>query len=170
MRKINEIGRNPNNFYRPVKKMKIESTDVVGGRCRRGNDVTLYLNEKDRAKLWKAHMSKILNEENECDQIADADTVEGPIERVTREEIMEAFKYLENGKVSGSTEVYTEMILASGDVEIRVLMKLCHRILDGKGIPEDRATSVVIPVYEGKGDIMNCGSESWSTFFLKSLR
>ena len=36
------------------------------------------------------------------------------------------------GKVAGSTEFYAEMILASGDVGIRVLMELCHRILDGK--------------------------------------
>ena len=71
--------------------MKIESTDVVVGRCMRRNDGTLYLNEKDREKLWKAHMSKLMNEENEWDQIAD--TIEGPIERVMREERMEAFKY-----------------------------------------------------------------------------
>ena len=90
VRKINEIGRNLNNVFRRVKKMKIESTDVVGGRCMQGNDGTLYLNEKDRAKLWKEHKSKIMNEENEWDQIAD--TVEGPIERVVREEIMEVFK------------------------------------------------------------------------------
>ena len=45
--------------------MKIESTDVVGGRCMRGDDGTLYLNEKDGAKLWKAQMQKIMNEENE---------------------------------------------------------------------------------------------------------
>ena len=32
-RMINKIGRNPNNFFRLVKKMKIESTVVVGGRC-----------------------------------------------------------------------------------------------------------------------------------------
>ena len=53
MRKINEIGRNHNIIFRLVKKMKIE--------IMRGNDGTLYLNEKDRAKLWKAHMSKIMN-------------------------------------------------------------------------------------------------------------
>ena len=39
----------------------------------RGNDGTFYFNEKDRAKLWRAHMTKIMNEENELDQIADAD-------------------------------------------------------------------------------------------------
>ena len=70
--------------------MKIEGTDFVGGGCMHKNDGTLYLNEKDRAKLCKAHMSKIMNEENEWDQFADADTVEGPNERVMREEIMEA--------------------------------------------------------------------------------
>ena len=38
-----------------------------------------------------------------------------------------------------------------------MLMKLCQRILDGKGMPEDLATSVAIPIFGGKGDIMNCG-------------
>ena len=33
MKKINEIGRNTNNVLTLVRKMKIESTDVVGGRC-----------------------------------------------------------------------------------------------------------------------------------------
>ena len=51
VRKINELGRNPNNVFRLVKKMKMESTDVVGGRCMRENDGTLYLSEKHRAKL-----------------------------------------------------------------------------------------------------------------------
>ena len=82
VRKINVLGRNLNNVFRLVRKMKLESTDVVGGRCMRG---ILYPNEKDRAELWKAHMSKIMNE---WDQIADADAVDGPMERVIREEIM----------------------------------------------------------------------------------
>ena len=79
VRKINGIGKNPNIFFRLVRKMKIESTDVVGGRCMRGNDGTLYLYEKDRAKFWEAHMSKIMNDENEWDHFADVDAVEGPI-------------------------------------------------------------------------------------------
>ena len=39
----------------------MEGTDVGG------NDGTLYLNEKDRAKLWKAHISKFMTEWNEWD-------------------------------------------------------------------------------------------------------
>ena len=36
-------------------------------------------------------------------------------------------------------------------------MEVCLRILDVKGIPADWATSVTIPIFRGKGDIMNCG-------------
>ena len=36
-------------------------------------------------------------------------------------------------------------------------MELCHIILDGKGMPEDLATSVAITIFIGNGDIMNCG-------------
>ena len=98
-----------------------------------------------------------MNEENEWDQIADVYTVEGPIKRVMREELMEAFKYLKIEKASGPAKVYTEMILASGDVRIRVLMEPYHGILDEKGMAEDWTTSVAIPIFKGKGDIMNCG-------------
>ena len=45
------------------------------------------------AKYWKAHMSKVINEENERDQIVDAYTVEGPFETMMREEIIEALKH-----------------------------------------------------------------------------
>ena len=65
-----------------------------------------------------------------------------------REDIMEMFKYLKIRKAPGLTEVYAEMILASGDVGIRVLMDLCHRILDGKGMPDDWVTSVAIPIFK----------------------
>ena len=78
-----------------------------------------------------------MNEENEWDQIADADTVQGPIERVMRDEIMDLFKHLKIGMAAGPSDVYAEMILASGDVGIRVLMEPCHKMLDGKGMPED---------------------------------
>ena len=60
MRKINDLDRSPNNVLTLVRKMKTESTDVVGGRCMLANDGTHNLSEMDRAKLWKAHMSKIM--------------------------------------------------------------------------------------------------------------
>ena len=48
----------------------------------------LVVSEEDRGKLWKEHMEKFMNVENEWDQIVEADMVEGPVEEVTDEEVM----------------------------------------------------------------------------------
>ena len=65
MRKINEIGRNPNNDFRHVRKMKIESTDVVGGRCMQGNDGHFILLRRIEQNVLDRTYVKIMNEENE---------------------------------------------------------------------------------------------------------
>ena len=61
-----------------------------------------------------------MKEEKEWDQTADADTVEGSIERVMREEIMETCKHLKIEKAPGLSEVYAEMTPPGGDVGIKV--------------------------------------------------
>ena len=43
VRKINEIGRNCNNVFRLIRKMKVESTDIVGGRCMEQNSGNTYV-------------------------------------------------------------------------------------------------------------------------------
>ena len=67
-----------------MKSMKKDGKDVEGGRCIRGSDGRLNFSEKDRGKVWKEHMEKIMNEENEWDQNVKAELVEGPAERVSR--------------------------------------------------------------------------------------
>ena len=54
------------------------------------------------------------------------------------------------GKASGLSEVSMKMINASGKVAIEVIMKLCQRVLDGKRMPEDWKTSVMVPIYKEK--------------------
>ena len=51
-----------------------------GGGGKKDKDGRIVMNEKDRGKLWKEHMEKILNVENEWYQMAEADMVEGPVE------------------------------------------------------------------------------------------
>ena len=83
---INELGRNPNNVFRLVRKIT-QTKDVIGGRYMRGNNGTFHLYD-ERAKHRNAHMSNILSEENEWDQIVAVDTVDGPSVRVRRENKM----------------------------------------------------------------------------------
>jgi len=50
------------------------------------------------------------------------------------------------------------MVIVSGETGIRVLMEPCQRVLDGKGMTDEWKTSVVVPIFKGKGDVMNCGA------------
>ena len=107
---------------------------------------------------WKEHMKKIMNVENECDHMVEADMVEGLVEGVTDEEVMEAMNMLKLGKAAGPSEVNMDMIIASGKFGVEVIKKLCQRVFDGKGMPEDWKTSVVVPIFKEKGAVINCGA------------
>ena len=91
-----------------------------------------------------------MNEENDWDQMTDVDVVEGPVEGVTREEIIKAMEKMKRGKAAGPSDICTEMILASGEIGIGVMMELCQGVLDGRGMPDEWALRVVVPIFKGK--------------------
>ena len=98
-RELRELSEHPNKVFKLVKSMKRDGKDVEGGRCMRGSDGTLRFSEKDRGKVWKEHMERIMNEENECDQNVEADLVEGPVERVSWAEVVKAIREMKAGRL-----------------------------------------------------------------------
>ena len=63
-----------------------------------------------------------------------------------------------SGKETGPSEVSVEMIFASGEIGVKVMMELCQHVLDGRGMPDEWKTSVIVPISKEKGDVMSCGS------------
>ena len=154
-RELRGLSEHPNKMFKLVKSMKKDWTDVEGGRCMRGSDGRLSFSEKDKGK---AHMERIMNEENEWDQNVEADLVEGPVERVSREEVVKAMGDMKAGKAAGPSEVSVEIIAASGEIGIGVMVELCQGVLDGRGMPDEWALSVVVPIFKGNGDAMSSGA------------
>ena len=76
--------------------------------------------------------------------------------RCSIEEITSAIKKIKLGKASGLSEMSMKIIHAIRKVEIDVMIELCQRVLDVKGILENWKTSVMMPIYKEKGDVMNC--------------
>ena len=140
-----------NDVFKLVKFMRRDGKDINGGGCMKDKDGRLVVSEKDRGKLWKDHMEKIMNVENEWDQMAEADMVEGPVEEVTYKEVIKAMNKMKLGKAAGPSEVNMDMIMVSGKFGVGVLKKLCQRVLDGKGMPEEWKISVVVPIFKRKG-------------------
>ena len=87
--------------------------------------------------------------------MTEASMVEGPIEKVAREEMTIAIKAMKPGKAAGPSEVCVEMVFTNGEVAISI-MKLCQRVLDIKGKPDEWQTGVLVPIFKGKAEIRNC--------------
>ena len=68
-----------------------------------------------------------------------------------------AIKVMKPGKAAEPSQVSAEMISAS-EVGISVIVELCQRVLDGKGTPDKWQTSVLVPIFNGKGDERNCNT------------
>ena len=69
-----------------------------------------------------------MNEENAWDHKVDAAMVEGPVEKVSREEAREAIRKMKQGKAVGLSEVTTEMIVAGGRIAKKVMLQFCQRV------------------------------------------
>ena len=59
-----------------------------------------------------------------------------------------AIKVMKPGKATGPSELCAEMISASGEVGVSVMVELCQCVLDGKGMPDERQTSVLVPIFK----------------------
>ena len=155
---MNVLCIKPNDVFKLVKFMKKEGRDKDGGGCMKDKNGILVVSETDRGKLWKEYIEKIINVENEWDQMVEVDMVEGPVEGITDEEVMEAMNKMKLGEAAGPSEINMDMIIASGTFGVGVMKKLCERVLDEEGMPEEWKTSVVVPIFKGKGDVMDCGA------------
>ena len=84
--------------------------------------------------------------------------VEGPVEKVALNEIVEAMQKMKSTKATGFFELSVDMIVASGEIGVIVMMELCQRVLDAKGMPDEWKTCVIVSIFIEKDDVMSCGS------------
>ena len=56
----------------------------------RGSDGKLCFNEEEGGKVWKDYMKKTMNAENDWDHNVDEDAVKGPIDCISRDEMVKA--------------------------------------------------------------------------------
>ena len=84
-----------------------------------------------------------------------------PVEKVSRKEVREAIRKMKQGKAAGLSKVTTKIVVAGGRIAEKVMLQLCQRILDRKGIPDEWKTSVVVPNFKRKGDVVL--TNQWSS-------
>ena len=101
---------------------------------------------------------KLMNEENEWDHRISVEVKEGPANCISISEVAAALKKMKRHKAPGLSGLTAEMIQATEGIGTQWLLDLCNGIVKEGYITEDWKSSVVLPIYKGKGDPMECGS------------
>ena len=65
---------------------------------------------------------------------------------------------IKKGKAVGPTGIVSEMFIAEEDCSVEWLTALCNLIVAQGRIPDDWKSSILLLVFKGKGDPMECGS------------
>ena len=86
------------------------------------------------------------HEENGWDQIVESNVVEGLVEKVAHE-IVEAMQKIKLRKETGPSEAGVEIIVASGETGVKVMMKLFQCVLDGREIPDGWKTIAIASIF-----------------------
>ena len=63
-----------------------------------------------------------------------------------------------SGKATGLSEVNMEIIVANGEIGVKVMMDLCQRVLNGRGMPDEWKIRVFMFFFNKKGGVLGCGS------------
>ena len=155
---LNNLYQNCNSVFYFLRRIKKGRKGCERRKVLKKKSRQLGFIEENRAKIWKEHTEKIMNEENEWDHMVETDVVEGPVEKVARNEIVEAIQRIKSGNATGPSEVSVGMIVASGEITVKVMMELCQHVLDGRGMPDEWKASVIVPIFKEKGDVTSCGS------------
>jgi len=106
-------------------------------------------------KARKEYLEELLNQENEWSVVLEVTKNEDPrCEKVTLEAVLEAFRFMKNGKAAGPTSD----LLKICDIEsAKRLANVAIDMLQGNNMPESWRSDL-IPFYKGKGDVRSCGN------------
>ena len=134
--------------------------DVVGGGCIKDKHGKVVVEEEAIKVVWKEYYEKLLNEEFDWnkDTLEAVEPVSGASEIFTLEDIRRAMRQAKNGKAAGPSGVSADMLKMCGDVGVEWVRDLCNAVVKEGKIPDDWRKSLMVSVYKGKGDALECGS------------
>jgi len=145
-------------IIRMAKQMVKERLDITGSNCLKGVSGKVIVDKKGIKDSWNEYMEKLINEENEWDHGISAEVKEAPADCIRISEVAAALKRMKRHKAPGLSGLTAEMIQATEGIGTQWLLDLCNGIVKEGCILEDWKSSVILPIYKGKGDPMECGS------------
>ena len=97
------------------------------------------------------NVTNAMKEPDKCDE------TEGPMPRITEEEIRKQLDKLKNRKANGPDNLPIELWKLVGDAGIESLETTMNEVMS-RGIPSSWRYSEISPIYKGKRSVLDCGN------------
>ena len=106
---------------------------------------------------WLTYFEGLLNTENTRKQIASCLATEGPIDLFKENEVFEQLGKMGLDKATGPDDLPIEAVKILAKQDIGYVVEAMNQVLQ-QGIPEIWRKSRMVPIYKGKGDILECNN------------
>ena len=116
----------------------------------KAQDGTLLLNTEENISRWAEYFKDLLNKARQHIDGRDEPLTEGPLHKVTWEEVERQLNKMKNGKSCGPDGIPTEALKHLGDWGVRQLTKIFNAILQSGKMPDEWRESTITPIYNKK--------------------
>ena len=146
--------------FRVVKQMVKRNRDVTGTGCIRDVRGKIVMEETELREVWRSYYEKLSNEEFDWDRssLGEKQLVSGPIQEISKQEVRSAVTKMKCNKAPGPTGLSAELLKAAGEDGISWMTDLFNAVVKEGKMPNDWDKSLMVNVYKGKGDALECGS------------
>ena len=143
---------------RIAKQKHKQSGDVYQAKLVKDENENVLGDDEAVKTIWKNYFDQLVNTENERIAREVTENEEGKVREITAVEVVEALKKMKKDKAVGPDNIPTEAWRCLGQTGVEKLRHLFNGILETEKIPDEWRWSTLVPIYEHKGDIQDCGN------------
>ena len=115
--------------------------------------------ESDIIQRWLTYFEGLLNTENTIKQIESGLATEGPIDIFNENGVSEQLGKMGLDKATGPDDLPIEAVKILAKQDIMYVVEAMNQVhVLQQGIPEIWRKSRMVPIYKGKGDILECNN------------
>ena len=130
-----DLCHDGNELFRIAKQRVGEKKNVLGVSYLEDESGALKVRVDDQKKIWKKHMEKLMNVENEWSDSIDADKLEGAVRRIADEEVRCAMNCMKIVKASQPSGVAVELFKVAEDKCLESLTNIFNDVLFKDKLP-----------------------------------
>ena len=151
-----ETSEGQKDIYRIAAARDRAGKDIGQMRTIKNATGDVLMRDEDIRERWGQYFSWLMNEENPRVETEEKEPNQGLTAPINEAETKRVLKSMKSGKAVGSDEIPAEVGKCLGWFEVVTLCKLFNSIMITETIPSAWRDSVLVPIFNEKGDIQEC--------------